>query len=390
METVSAKRPRADSKTLVDRVIPKEAQADARARAARLPAIELNSRAASDLLLLATGAFSPLEGFTDFQTSSGIVENMRLPDGTVWPFPILLQTEAVNAKDLRPHSELTLKYHGEPLAFLNFEESFAIPQLEWAKKLFGTPEAAHPGVAGFLSGGDVSLAGRVQWFGDTATLGIDEYWLTPKQTRAIMAERGWKTVAGFQTRNPVHRAHEYVLRTALEVTDGLLLHPLVGETRPEDIPADVRMRCYRALLDEYLPHENVLFAVLPAWMRYGGPREAVLHAVVRRNFGCTHFLVGRDHAGVGGYYGAFDAQHLLRSLAGEGLGIEPICFDEIFYCRRCSSMASKRTCAHPVADHLILSGTEVRRRLREGLALPEEFTRPEVAAILSEAARLNA
>ena len=386
METVLDAQHKAPS-ALVDRVIPKEAQADARARASRLPAIELNSRAASDLLLLATGGFSPLEGFTDFKTSSGIVEDMRLGDGTIWPFPILLQTEAAPAKSVRPGSEVALKVNGEPVAFLEVEEAFAIPHQEWAKKLFGTTEAAHPGVAGFLSGGDFSLAGKVQWFGDAAVLGLDEYWLTPKETRAEMAKRGWKTVAGFQTRNPVHRAHEYVLRTALEVTDGLLLHPLVGETRPEDIPADVRMRCYRALLDEYLPREHVLFSVLPAWMRYGGPREAVLHAVVRRNFGCTHFLVGRDHAGVGGYYGPYDAQHLLRSLAGEGLGIEPICFDEVFYCRRCSSMASKRTCAHPVADHLILSGTEVRRRLREGLALPEEFTRPQVAAILSAAAR---
>jgi sulfate adenylyltransferase len=386
METVSQKHPHA-TRGLVDRIVPKESQGEARAHAARLPAIELNSRAASDLLLLATGAFSPLEGFTDFATSSGIVENMRLPDGTVWPFPILLQTEAANAKDLRRGSEVALKYRGEPLALLHFEESFAIPHVDWAKKMFGTSESAHPGVAGFLSGGDVSLAGKVHWFGDTSVLGLDENWMPPKQTRAAIAQRGWKTVAGFQTRNPVHRAHEYVLRTALEVTDGLLLHPLVGETRPEDIPADVRMRCYRALLDEYLPREHVLFAVLPAWMRYGGPREAVLHAVVRRNFGCTHFLVGRDHAGVGGYYGPYDAQHLLRSLAGEGLGIAPICFDEVFYCRRCSSMASKRTCAHPVADHLILSGTEVRRRLREGLALPEEFTRPQVAAILSAAAQ---
>ena len=387
MDIASAKDNKTTRGPLVDRTIPTESRAEARTRAAKLPALELNSRAASDLLLLSTGAFSPLEGFTDFKTSSDIVENMRLPGGSVWPFPILLQTEAAKAKDLRLGSEIVLKYHGEPLAFLTVEESFAIPHAEWAKKLFGTGEAAHPGVAGFLTGGDVSLAGKVQWFGDTAVLGLDENWLTPKETRAAMEQRGWKTVAGFQTRNPVHRAHEYVLRTALEVSDGLLLHPLVGETRPEDIPAAVRMRCYRALLDEYLPREHVLFAVLPAWMRYGGPREAVLHAVVRRNFGCTHFLVGRDHAGVGGYYGPFDAQHLLRSLAGEGLGIEPICFDEIFYCHRCSSMASKRTCAHPRSEHLILSGTDVRRRLREGLALPQEFTRPEVAAILSAAAR---
>jgi sulfate adenylyltransferase len=178
-----------------------------------------------------------------------------------------------------------------------------------------------------------------------------------------------------------------VLRTALEVTDGLLLHPLVGETRAEDIPADVRIRCYQVLLDEYLPRERVLFSVLPAWMRYGGPREALLHALVRKNFGCTHFLVGRDHAGVGGYYGPYDAQHLLQSLAADGLGIVPICFDEVFYCRRCGSMASRRTCAHSSEHHLTLSGTEVRRRLRDGSPIPEEYTRPQIAAILAEASR---
>jgi sulfate adenylyltransferase len=372
---------------LVESGIPAEARAEARAKALRLPAIELNSRAASDLLLLASGGFSPLDGFTDFETSASIVENMRLPNGVIWPFPILLQTESADVQLLRAGVEVVLRYRSQDLGFLRVQEVFAIPLRDWTKKLFATDDLAHPGVAGMLRSGDFAVAGKIQWFGDASALGLDAHWITPRQTRAEIARRGWRTVAGFQTRNPVHRAHEYVLRTALEVTDGVLLHPLVGETRAEDIPADVRMRCYQVLLNEYLPREHVLFSVLPAWMRYGGPREAVLHALVRRNFGCTHFLVGRDHAGVGGYYGPYDAQHLLQSLAADGLGITPICFDEVFYCQNCRSMASRRTCAHSAEHHLSLSGTEVRRRLRDGLPLPEEYTRPQIAAILAEAAR---
>ena len=387
--TTEAVAPKSFAKagTLVNASIPEEAQAEARAKALRLPAIELNSRGASDLLLLAVGGFSPLDGFTDFQTSSSIVDDMRLPGGGIWAFPILLQTEDAKVQSLKSGAEVVLRYQGHDLAFLEVDEVFAIPLRDWAKKLFSTDDSAHPGAAGMLSGGSFAVAGKIQWFGDAGVLGVDGHWLTPAQTRAEISRRGWRTVAGFQTRNPIHRAHEYVLRTALEVTDGLLLHPLVGETRAEDIPADVRMRCYQVLLDEYLPRERVLFSVLPAWMRYGGPREALLHALVRKNFGCTHFLVGRDHAGVGGYYGPYDAQHLLQSLAGDGLGIVPICFDEVFYCRRCGSMASRRTCAHSSENHLTLSGTEVRKRLRDGSPIPEEYTRPQIAAILAEASR---
>src|SRR5580700_12054397 len=373
--------------TLVNRVVPPEARKEARECAAKLRAVPIDARAASELLLIATGAFSPLEGFQTKAAAQSVVDKMSLPDGTLWPLPILLQLTPDAAKDVRAGERVALVLNGEPLATLDVEDRFTVPHEEWAPKIFGTADAAHPGAKALANGGEIALGGKIEWLGEPTLPGLPVQWRTPTETRAEIRERGWSTVAGFQTRNPVHRAHEHVLRIALEVTDGLLLHPLVGETRAEDIPADIRMRCYQALLDEYLPREHVLFSVLPAWMRYGGPREALLHALVRKNFGCTHFLVGRDHAGVGGYYGPYDAQHLLQSLAGDGLGIVPICFDEVFYCRRCSSMASKRTCAHPVADHLILSGTEVRRRLREGLALPEEFTRPQVAAILSAAAR---
>ena len=275
------------------------------------------------------------------------------------------------------------------LGTLEVSEHFKIPLQAWARALFKTDEAAHPGVAAFVGGGEFALAGRIEWFGNVEALKLAGPWRTPAETRAEISRRGWRKVAGFQTRNPIHRAHEYVLRTALEVTDGLLLHPLVGETRPEDIPVELRLRCYQVLVDQYLPREHVLFGVLPAWMRYGGPREAVFHALMRKNFGCTHFIVGRDHAGVGNYYGPFDAHCLLESLSSDGLNIEPLFFDEVYYCRRCGSLATRKSCGHGPEERLVLSGTQVRQRLREGLPLPVEFTRPEVAEILAEAYQSN-
>jgi len=370
---------------LINRTISPEARAEARARAASLPVVELSSRGASDLLLLATGAFSPLQGFTGYDASRWAIHNFRLPDGTLWPFPILLQLSQSQAESHAAGATIALRYRGELVGGLKVEERFRIPLREWARPLFKTDEPAHPGVAAFLSRGEFALAGPIEWFGNADTLKLTGPWHTPGETREEIARRGWRKVAGFQTRNPIHRAHEYVLRTTLEVTDGLLLHPLVGETRPEDIPVEVRMRCYQVLLDQYLPSQHVLFGVLPAWMRYGGPREAVLHAIVRKNFGCTHFIVGRDHAGVGNYYGPFDAHRLLESLSSDGLGIQPLFFDEVYYCRRCGSLASQKSCGHGPEERLSLSGTEVRRHLREGLPLPVEFTRPEVAAVLAEA-----
>jgi len=347
----------------------------------------VTARNASDLLLLATGAFSPLEGFMSYDAARSTVEHLCLPDGTLWPLPVLLQVMPLGVQGIRAGSRVALKYRGELLGTLQVEESFTVPRVEWARDVFQTTDRAHPGVAAFLESGELALAGPIEWLGDPRVLGLDDHWKKPDETRAEIVRRGWQTVAGFQTRNPIHRAHEYVLRVALEVTDGLLLHPLVGETSPEDLPADLRLRCYQVLIERYLPKDYVLFSVLPAWMRYAGPREAVLHALVRKNFGCTHFLVGRDHAGVGCYYGPYDAHHLLRSLGSERLGIQPLFFEEVFYCRACGSMASRRTCGHSSNFRMTLSGTEVRRRLREGLLLPEEFTRPEVAEVLAAAYR---
>ena len=373
--------------TLVNRVAPPDRREEARKEAASLRPIAISPRAASDALLIATGGFSPLQGFLGYESAKSVVETMSLRDGTLWPLPVLLQLDRERTDGIRLGTRVALTIEGELAATLEVTDRFAVPRQDWAAKVYGTRDEKHPGVAALLSSGEVALGGTIEWFSEPRLADLPGDWQTPAELRAEIVERGWRTLAGFQTRNPVHRAHEYVLRTAMEVTDGLLLHPLVGETKAEDLPASLRLRCYRALLDNYLPRERVLFAVMPAWMRYAGPREAIFHALVRKNFGCTHFLVGRDHAGVGTYYGPFDAHHLLRSVAGRGLDIQPIFFDEIFYCGRCGSMASKKTCAHPKEDHLSLSGTEVRRRLREGLPLPVEFTRPEVAAILSEAFR---
>lgn len=358
--------------------------------------IRISSRALNDLALISTGAFAPVTRFMTFDEARSVVDDLALPSGEVWPIPILLQTD-----DLPHDTTLTLVHgdgiHGDAIAgSLRLIEAWPIPLREWAKKIYGTDDEKHPGVAAFYRGGRFAVSGEVEWRTDRRLVanGID--WSTAAEVRGEIARRGWSRVTGFQTRNPIHRAHEYVLRVALEVGDGLLVHPLVGETKSDDIPAAVRLRCYHALLDNYFPAERVLFTPLPAWMRYAGPREAVLHAIIRRNYGCTRFIIGRDHAGVGNYYGPYDAQALAASLR-DRLGIEPLFFDEVFYCHRCHGVASAKTCRHDAADRLLLSGTQVRQLLRDGLALPEEFTRPEVADVLREsfaaaddsAARLN-
>ena len=346
--------------------------------------IRISSRGLNDLALLATGALEPVRRFMTFDEARGVVDELALPTGETWPIPILLRSDTL------PHDTSLALLHGDAIVgSLELIEGYRIPLREWAAKIYGTDDEKHPGVAAFYAEGGYAIAGEIEWNGDRGRVASAIHWLTATESRQEIARRGWSRVAGFQTRNPIHRAHEYVLRVALEVTDGLLVHPLVGETKADDIPAAVRLRCYDALLGHYLPPERVLFTPLPAWMRYAGPREAVLHAIVRRNYGCTHFIVGRDHAGVGHWYGPHDAQRLVASL-GARIGIEPIVFDEVFYCFRCRSTASNRTCRHAQDERLLLSGTEVRRRLRDGVALPEEFTRPEVAAILAESFRAEA
>lgn len=362
-----------------------EAQA-LRERAASLPAVRLSSRSLADLELLATGGYSPLDGFMTQADYRAVVDGMHLASGLAWPMPITLAVSNEEAAPVKEGDSVALADGaGRVLAVLEIAEKFAYDKVLEARNVYRTEDEAHPGVAALYAQGDVLLGGPVCGLEVPGHDDFLPFRLTPARTRAEFAARGWRTVVGFQTRNPVHRAHEYIQKCALEIVDGLLLHPLVGDTKSDDIPAGVRMRCYEVLLENYYPLDRVLLSVNPAAMRYAGPREAVFHAMVRKNFGCTHFIVGRDHAGVGSYYGTFDAQRIFREFAPGELGITPLMYDHAFFCRKCDGMASVKTCPHEAESRVSLSGTQVREMLKGGITPPAEFSRPEVARVLIDA-----
>jgi sulfate adenylyltransferase len=354
-----------------------------------LTSIVIGPRQLSDLECLAVNAFGPLSGFLTRHDYRSVVDDMRMSNGEVWPIPITLAIESAEVEAIRAQEMVSLKDEtGRPVAVLDVEDIFEYDKLDEAQKVFRTTDAEHPGVASLLSQGEHLVGGRVRVIEDARPATFDAYRRTPAQVRLEISARGWKTVAGFQTRNPIHRAHEYLTKCALEIVDGLLIHPLVGKTKDDDISADVRMRAYESLIENYYPADRVLLSVFPAAMRYAGPREAVLHALCRKSYGCTHFIVGRDHAGVGNYYGTFDAQEIFSEFSAEELGITPLFFDHAFWCRACSQMATRKTCPHQQTEQVTLSGTEVRRLLSENQPLPPEFSRPEVAAVLSGSAGL--
>jgi len=349
--------------------------------------VPVGSRQMADLEMLASGAYSPLGGFMNRADYLSVVNTMHLSNGLPWSIPITLSVSTEQAATLKEGAQVALvNAQGLLQAVMTVDEKFDYDKQLEARKVYGTLEEVHPGVKVLYQQGDILLGGpvRVVALRDQP---FAQYRYTPAQSRKIFAERGWKRVVGFQTRNPVHRAHEYIQKCALETVDGLFLHPLVGDTKEDDIPADVRMRCYEVLLEHYYPVDRVLLGILPAAMRYAGPREAVFHALMRKNYGCSHFVVGRDHAGVGNYYGTYDAHHIFAEFDPAKLAITPMFFEHTFFCRACDAMASSKTCPHGNELHVTLSGTRVRQMLQAGEIPPREFSRPEVAKVLVEAMR---
>ena len=353
-----------------------------------LPRVVVNDRELSDLEMLAVGALSPLTGFASKADYDSVLDSMHLANGLAWTIPVTLSLDEEAVKRIGGASSVSLEGEGtEPLAVLRVDEVFRRDREREAVAVFGTEDLDHPGVRALHDAGDYCLAGSIQVLRLPPHEDFVEYRLTPAETRAEFERRGWRTVVGFQTRNPIHRAHEYLQKCALEITDGLLVHPLVGATKGDDVPAEVRMRCYEVLFEGYYPKDRAMVSVFPAAMRYAGPKEAIWHAIARKNYGCTHFVIGRDHAGVGSYYGTYDAQKIFERFDPDELGITPLMFEHSFWCNRCEGMASPKTCPHGEEDRVSLSGTKVREMLRAGERPPPEFSRPEVADILIEAMR---
>jgi len=369
--------------SLVNRLL-QGAQRDALLKkAAGLPAFTLNSREASDLEMIAVGAMSPLMGFMNQADYEGVVSNMRLANGTLWPLPVMLATKpGDDGSKWKVGSEIALKHEdGTVLGVMKLESNWKPNKQKELTECFKGDEK-HPAWDYLNSVGDCYLGGPIEVANLPQYDKFNERRLTPAQTRAAFAEKGWKTISAFQTRNPIHRAHEYLTKVALEQTDGLLLHPLMGDTKSDDVPSDVRMECYVALLSKYYPLDRTMLAVYPQAMRYGGPREAVLHAICRQNYGCTHIIIGRDHAGAGSYYGTFDAQQIFDGLKPNDLNIQTMRFEHSFWCKLSGSMATTKSSPATPEQRIFLSGTKVREMLASGIRPPDEFTRPEVADIL--------
>lgn len=375
--------------SLINRVCTADQKAEFLNQADHLPRITLDERALSDLQLIAIGGFSPLTGFMSQADYKPVVDTMHLANGLAWAIPVTLPVSEDQAQPLTIGSTIRLDDPaGRFVGILELSEKYNYDKLHEALQVYRTNEDKHPGVKVLYNAGNINLAGDIWLLERDAHPLFPTYQIDPIDSRALFRDKGWKTVVGFQTRNPIHRAHEYIQKCALETVDGLFLHPLVGATKEDDIPADVRMRCYEILIEKYYPMNRVILAINPAAMRYAGPREAIFHALLRKNYGCTHFIVGRDHAGVGDYYGTYDAQYIFEEFASGELGITPMMFEHAFYCKRTGQMATSKTSPSLPEERVHLSGTKVREMLRRGELPPPEFSRPEVAAELARASQI--
>lgn len=370
---------------LINRIVDGGEKQELEAKAKSLPSIEVDAWTLSDIEMIAIGGFSPLEGFMTKADYEGVVSKNRLANGIVWSIPVTLAVTGEQAKGLQ--GDIALNADGKTIAILHLEEAYTPNKSKEAQEVFKTEEDAHPGVARLKKIGDVYLGGRISVINRPQATTFPKNRLDPKDTRKIFEERGWKRIVAFQTRNPIHRAHEYLQKCALEMCDGMLLHPVIGETKAGDISAEVRMKSYEVLIENYFPKDRVVLGVNPSAMRYAGPREAIFHALIRKNYGCTHFIVGRDHAGVGKYYGTYDAQQIFDQFSNEEIGITPLRFEHTAFCTVCDGMVSPKTCPHSSDKHVFLSGTKVRELLLAGTPPPPEISRPEVAAVLIEAMR---
>ncbi len=376
---------------LINRFLVEDISMETQAKDQGLPQISLDPRQLSDAYLIAQGALSPLDGYMGSVDYQSVLNRLRLANDLVWSLPITLAVSRSIGQSLKKGQDAALTGpDGNTAGIIHVEEVYSYDKQLEAELVYGTIDETHPGVNALHQQGELLVAGKIDMFApQEKDRPFAKYYLTPSETRTLFEQRGWHSVVGFQTRNPIHRAHEYIQKCALEIFDGLLIHPLVGETKQGDIPADVRMACYEVLLEEYYPSNRVVLSVLPAFMRYAGPREAVFHAIVRKNYGCTHFIVGRDHAGVGNFYEPYDAHRIFDRFSAEELGIVPLFFEDAFYCRRCQTTATSKTCPHSQQERISVSGTELRKMLDSGRMPADEITRPEVAKILAKMAPSN-